>query len=231
MKPIFTAEIGMNADGNFELNYELIRQAALAGADIVKFQVGWRGAKEDINYLDENRLRTLKRWCAQFNVEFMASIITEEAWELVKKVGMDRFKIASRTVVDHPALCRDILAQGRETFISLGMHKGKKFPFPAKNARYLWCVSKYPTRDEDLAAFPARFDRHFGYSDHQMGIEACLLALSRGARLIEKHFTLNKSSTVIRDHACSAEPDEFRRLTELGRDLARLTASLNAPDQ
>ncbi len=229
MKPLFVAEIGMNADGNFELNYELIRQAAWAGADIAKFQVGWRGGKDEINFMDETRLRTLKRWCEEFGVEFMASIITEEAWELVKKVGMNRYKIASRTVIDRPALCRDILAAGRETFVSLGMSKGADFPFPAENARYLWCLSKYPTRHEDLLELPANFDRYFGYSDHLMGIEGCLLALARGARLIEKHFTLNKASTVIRDHGLSATPEEFRRLTELGRDLARLAAVLAGP--
>ena len=48
MSVIFVAEIGMNSDGNFDLNYELIRQAKLAGADIAKFQVGWRENKDEI---------------------------------------------------------------------------------------------------------------------------------------------------------------------------------------
>ena len=46
----FIAEIGMNADGNFDRNYELIKQAKIAGADIAKFQLGWRDSKEDINF-------------------------------------------------------------------------------------------------------------------------------------------------------------------------------------
>ncbi|MBI5625550.1 MAG: N-acetylneuraminate synthase family protein [Elusimicrobia bacterium] len=226
MKPIFVAEIGMNADGNFDMNYELIRQAAWAGADVAKFQVGWRWAKEEINFLDEERLRALKKWCSQFGVEFMASIIVPEAWALVKKVGMDRYKIASRTVKDYPDLCREIIRDGRETFVSLGMYEGKDFPFPEPNVRYLYCVSKYPARYEDLAAFPAAFDRYFGYSDHLMGIEGCLLALSRGARLVEKHFTLNKTSKVIRDHSLSATPEEFRQLVRLGGDVYALSAAL-----
>ena len=39
---IFIAEIGMNHNGNFSLAYELIKRAKLAGADIAKFQLGWR---------------------------------------------------------------------------------------------------------------------------------------------------------------------------------------------
>lgn len=226
IKPLFVAEIGMNADGDFDMNYELIRQAAWAGADIAKFQVGWRWAKDDINFLDEDRLRTLKRWCARFGVEFMASIIVPEAWELVKRVGMDRYKIASRTVKEYPDLCRTIIRDGRETFVSLGMREGKGFPFSKPNVRYLYCVSKYPARHEDLKGFPERFDRFFGYSDHLMGLEGCLLALSRGAKLVEKHFTLNKTSKVIRDHSLSATPDEFQQLVRLGRDVAALAESL-----
>ena len=58
-KPIFIAEIGMNSDGNFDLNHELIRCAAAAGADIAKFQIGWRGAVDDINFIDYDRLQKL----------------------------------------------------------------------------------------------------------------------------------------------------------------------------
>ncbi|MFA6318686.1 MAG: N-acetylneuraminate synthase family protein [Elusimicrobiota bacterium] len=227
MKPLFVAEIGMNHDGNFDMNYELIRQAAWAGADIAKFQIGHRGAKDEINFFDAERLRTLKRWCAQFGVECMASIIKPEVWGWVKEVGLERYKIASRTVVEYPDLCRAVIAEGRETFVSLGRHEGNDLPFQGPKVRFLYCVSKYPARYEDLKDFPERFgERYFGYSDHLMGIEGCLLALARGARLVEKHFTLDKTSQVIRDHSLSATPEEFRTLVNLGRDVAGLAEAL-----
>ena len=53
----------------------------------------------------------------------------------------------------------------------------------------------------------------------QSGIETCLLAISRGAKIIEKHFTLDKSDNTIRDHALSATPEEFRNLVTLGREI------------
>ena len=227
-KPLFVAEIGMNADGNFDLNYELIRAAKWAGADIAKFQVGWRNGVDEINHMNAERLQLLKKWCAQFDIEFMASIITPEAWTLVKAVGMDRYKIASRTVGGDPQLCKDILAEGKEVFMSLGMYEGEGFPFEAKNLKYLWCKSKYPCRYEDLETLPEWFDKFYGYSDHLMGIEGCLLALSRGANLIEKHFTLNKTSRVIRDHGLSATPEEFRQMVTWGRDVWNLTMHLKS---
>jgi N,N'-diacetyllegionaminate synthase len=219
MSVIFVAEIGMNCDGNFNLNYELIRQAKWAGADIAKFQVGWRGKKNEINFMNEERLLQLKEWCIQFDIELMVSIFNEESLDLVKKVGMKRYKIASRTVIDNPDLCRKIIAEGSEVFISLGMWNEISIPFEGQNIKYLYCKSKYPTRYDDLKDFPLIFKEFYGYSDHLMGIEGCLLAISRGAKLIEKHFTLNKTSQVIGDHALSSTPEEFKVLTSIGRDL------------
>ena len=219
---IFVAEIGMNADGNFDLNYELIKQAKRAGADIAKFQVGWRGGKDDINFMDLDRLKKLQDWCNQFEIEFMVSIITPEALEMVRKIGVKRYKVASRTVIDNPEMVQDMISDGKETFISLGMWNHEKFPFQGDNIRYLYCKSKYPTRYKDLSDFPIKFDNFYGYSDHLMGLEGCFLAISRGAQLIEKHFSLNKTSTVIRDHALSASPEEFSILTSLGKDLSNL---------
>ena len=51
----FIAEIGMNHNGNFSLCYELIKQAKLSGADIVKFQLGWRDKKGEINQIDRKK--------------------------------------------------------------------------------------------------------------------------------------------------------------------------------
>ncbi len=227
MSVIFVAEIGMNSDGNFDLNYELIRQAKWAGADIAKFQVGWRGGKDEINYMDEDRLKRLKEWCEQFEIEFMVSIITPDALKLVRKVGVQRYKVASRSVLDNPEMCKDMIAEGKEIFISLGMWNENQFPFEGDNIKYLYCKSNYPTRYSDIVDLPENFNEYYGYSDHLMGIEGCLLAIARGAKLIEKHFTLNKTSQVIRDHSLSATPEEFEILTRLGRDLANLTTVVN----
>jgi len=227
---LFVAEIGMNHDGNFDLAYELIRQAKAAGADIAKFQFGWRDGVGEINRIDRARARQLREWCDYWDIEMMASVITEPALELAHEARLERYKIASRTVRDNPALCRQILAERKETFVSLGMWEQGGFPFgdPDGSLHYIYCRSAYPTYPEDLDNFPTRFERsgYFGYSDHMHGIEGCLLAVARDAQYIEKHFTLNRTSAVIRDHVLSATPAEFAELTKLGGAIAKLVAEI-----
>jgi sialic acid synthase SpsE len=221
------AEIGLNYDGNFQLAKELIRQAKLYGADAAKFQFGWRCKPGDINYIDLDHALQLKKWCDEMKIEMFASILNNEALELAHSINLSRYKIASRTVIDNPDLCKRIIAEGKPTYVSLGMWDKKEFPFgkpDGKNLFYIYCRSKYPTSAEDLKDMPEHFasDSFYGYSDHLIGIEACILAISRGAQYIEKHFTLDKTSQVIRDHVLSATPEEFRQLAEVGRSLDKL---------
>jgi N,N'-diacetyllegionaminate synthase len=220
------AEIGMNHDGNFDLAYELIRQAKFAGADVAKFQFGWRNKPGEINQIDVERAAQMKRWCEYVGIDMLASLIDDEAVEIARAVGMPRLKIASRTVVDRPDLCETILAEGKETFVSLGMWEGEDWPFGPPNDRlhYIYCRSAYPTYPQDMTGMPKHFspEGYYGYSDHSHGTAACVLALARGAQYVEKHFTLNKSSQVIRDHTLSATPDELRGLTQISGELAKL---------
>ena len=219
---IFIAEIGLNHNGNLDLCHELIRQAKLAGADIAKFQLGWRAKKDEINHIPLESLKQIVESCNYYDIQFMASIFNEEAFELSKKINQDKFKIASRTVVDNPALVEKILKLNKPTFISLGMSDKENLPFKEyDNVHYLWCKSKYPTFPSDLVDLPKDFknSKFDGYSDHSIGIEIPLTSITRGAKIIEKHFTLDKSDTTIRDHSLSATPDEFRTMTTIGRNI------------
>lgn len=224
----FVAEIGLNHDGSFDLACELVRQARLAGADVAKFQFGWRGNPGELNHFERDRWVALKQWCEYVGIEMLASIFTEDALDLAATLNLSVYKIASRTVVNEPALCERILSRRKPTYVSLGMWDGPGFPFgpPQGHLHYVYCRSKYPTQPADLAAMPAKFgeDGFVGYSDHSLGIDICLTAVARGARYVEKHFTLDKTSQVIRDHVLSATPDEFRQLVELGRPMAQFAA-------
>jgi len=225
---LFVAEVGLNHNGNFGLMHALVGEAAASGADIVKFQLGWRDGEGEINRITQEILETILKICTYNSIEPMFSVITPAAWDMLRPFDLRRYKIASRTVRDDPALVERILDEGKETFVSLGFHEGETLPFPGRdNVRYLWCKSLYPTPPWALTDFPKDFraSPYAGYSDHTVGIEAALLAIARGAGVIERHFTLDRSDTTIRDHALSSTPDEFATLVRLGRSIARLTAA------
>ena len=106
------------------------------------------------------------------------------------------------------------MSEGKETFLSLGRWENKKKPFTEfNNVKYLWCKSLYPTAVWDLKGFPLKFDNNTyeGISDHCIGLEVALLAIARGATVVEKHFTLNRELPGP-DHKSSLEVDELKKL-------------------
>ncbi len=233
---VIIAEIGINHNGNRHLAHELIRQAKIAGADIAKFQFydPYKIFGPNGSYPNEEALRhaltvqfgfeeakQFKRWCEEEHIEFMASVFDLERFEWMESLGVTRHKIASRAV-ENADLCKRILATDKETFISLGFWDKLVAPYQASNARYLYCVSKYPCEYRDIH-LPASFDDsiYAGFSDHTIGIEASLVAIGRGARIIERHFTLNKGLAGP-DHVCSVTPDELSALCQYGRSMEKV---------
>lgn len=212
----------MNYNGNFNLSYELIRQAKYSGADIVKFQLGWRDGPGEINQLDKSKIKQLIEWSEYFGIELMFSIISEDALKLIKEFKFKKYKIASRTLKENLKLAKNIIKERKLTYVSLGMWKNKQLPFKGKKIKYLWCKSKYPTHPKDIKDLPKNFgkqNKFYGYSDHTIGVDTALIAISRGAEIVEKHFTLDKSDTTIRDHALSATPYEFKIMVNIGREI------------
>jgi N,N'-diacetyllegionaminate synthase len=221
---LFIAEIGLNHNGNFGLVHELVRQAVNSNADIAKFQLGWRSGKGELNEISSDTLGMIVKIGDHYGIEIMFSIFSEEAYAIAKNFNFQRYKIASRTVKDNPNLVKKILDEGKETYISLGFWDSDDVPFKDwENARYLWCKSVYPTPPWEMIDLPKDFSNapYVGYSDHTVGLEVALLAIARGAKVIEKHFTLDKSDTTVRDHALSASPDDFALLVEIGRRMEK----------
>jgi len=126
-------------------------------------------------------------------------------------------------VNDRPLL-EACAATGRRLIVSLGMWRGGGFPEIAARGGvdFLYCVSKYPTPLAELKLGAVDFTGYAGFSDHTIGIDAAMAALARGARIIEKHFTLDKAMDGP-DHAGSMTPDE---LTALCRFRDRLAEAL-----
>jgi|SRR5688572_12004161 sialic acid synthase SpsE len=233
---VIIAEIGINHNGSLDLAHELIRQARICGADIAKFQFydphkifGPRGSHPNDEALQQalrvqfgyDDAERLKAWCDEEGIEFMASAFDVERFEWMQSLGVSRHKIASRAV-QNAELCERILSTGQETFVSLGFWDRSGVPFDAPQARYLYCVPKYPCEYSDVSLPPLFADTVYdGFSDHTIGIEAALVAVGRGARVIEKHFTLNKGLPGP-DHVCSATPEELGALCRYARLMGKL---------
>ena len=216
---LIIAEIGQNHNGDMEIAKKLIDAAKEGGADIAKFQlynVEWyREAKEA--QLTKQQVVELADWCQQVGIEFMASVFDVERVSWCEEIGMKRYKIASRSIYDRQ-LIEAIARTGKDIIASLGMYHEKEFPQINTRGRvdFLYCVAKYPTLPEDLNFREVDFNKYSGFSDHTIGIEAALVAMARGAGIIEKHFTLDKKMHGP-DHTGSMEPYELRQLVEFSK--------------
>jgi sialic acid synthase SpsE len=158
-------------------------------------------------------------------VELLASIWSEEGLETARQVEMQRYKVAHQMV--DKELIGKLAKDGKPMFVSLVDHDSDRLkklePAELERVTCVYCSPYYPTYPEQLG-MPFWFGGG-GYSDHTFGIEAALLAASRGASYIEVHFCLDKTDLVVRDTPFAKSPAEFRQLVELGNGIGRLISA------
>jgi sialic acid synthase SpsE len=152
---------------------------------------------------------------------------------------VDAFKIASGDNNFYPLIER-ACASGKPIIVSSGLsdlaqiQRTKAFVETQWKHRsiqqqmaVLHCVSCYPTPPEqvNLASIPymaRELGCIIGYSDHMLGIDASLYAIAAGARIIEKHFTLDKNFSSFRDHQLSADPADMKQLVAQVKHLSSM---------
>ena len=215
------AELGQNHNGDLELACELIRKAKICGADVAKFQLydaknlfpkegnEWYeyNCKTELSFED---VEMLDRVCKEEGIEFMASVFDIKRISWLEDLNVKRYKIASRSIHEEN-LINAVIETGKPVLISLGMWKQESFPSYSGNISYLYCISKYPTPLNELDFSKIDFSSYAGFSDHTEGVVAPITALARGAKIIEKHFTIDKTMHGP-DHSGSMTPEE---LTEI----------------
>jgi N-acetylneuraminate synthase/N,N'-diacetyllegionaminate synthase len=198
----------------------MIVEAKTCGADIVKFQLydtdrikkPWQSRYFELKVaeLTKEDLRELKKVADKVGIEFMASAFDPERVQWLEDIGVKRHKLASRSIYD-TNLIKAMEKTGKPIIVSLGEWKGKNFP-KIKNASFLYCVSEYPAYIKELP----KFDKYVGFSDHTIGCYWAREAVKRGAQIIEKHFTLNKTLPG-HNQKGSAEPFELKDLVAYAR--------------
>ncbi len=229
------AEIGQNHNGDMGLAFELIQEAKASGADVAKFQLydaRQLFPKENNPWFDyncqteltRNQLESLHDECQRVGIEFMASVFDTKRIDWLEALEVKRYKVASRSVYEK-VLISKLVETGKDLIVSLGLWKGEAFPsIEGIHVDYLFCISKYPTPLEDLKLDNIDFSHYSGFSDHTVGLSASLACMARGARILERHFTLDQKSYGP-DHALSITPGELSFLNQFRLDLETMKSA------
>ena len=180
--------------------------------------------KLKINY--EN-LYKLKKLSLKLNIDFICTAFDFESLDIVKKIGVNALKIASSDITDIP-LIKEIAKVNKPIILSTGMSKKSEIlkavkTINKKNLALLHCVSMYPCdyRYANLKRITSLKDNfkgfQIGYSDHCKDVAASITAITLGAKIIEKHFTLDKKKNGL-DHNLSADPKDLKIICDFAKN-------------
>ena len=169
---------------------------------------------------------------SSFGIKFLSTGFDEESIDFLHTLDLDFFKIPSGEITNKPYL-KHIASKGIPIVISTGMANMKEIEealkiftnngFKKQDITVLHCNTEYPTPLEDVNLKAMNFIRdnfnvNIGYSDHTLGIEVSIAAVALGAKIIEKHFTLDKSMKGP-DHIASLNPNEFKKMVTAIRNI------------
>jgi len=233
--PKIIAEIGFNHAGDIELAKRMITAAAVAGADIVKFQTFLASElvlpkSPHYNLIKQGEMsleqhQSLAEFAREKNIDFMSTPFSRRGVDMLEKVGVNSYKVASMDLTNLYLL--EYIAQtGKAIYLSTGMATLSEISYTMEflnsyknmNVSLLHCISNYPTKAKDLnlrtiPLLKSIFTVPVGYSDHYPGVKACLNAAILGADILETHFTLDTSMSGP-DHAHSVTKEMLRQLIE-----------------
>jgi N,N'-diacetyllegionaminate synthase len=233
---VFTiAEVGINHGGSVELCAKMIEAAARAGADSVKLQtVNAESSyvKNTASYnefieksLSEAEMQRLMELANKLGIILFSTPGDFESLDLMLRLNMPAIKISSGLMTNYP-LVAESAKTGLPLIISTGLALQEDIDKVVEVATLnnvsslalLKCTALYPAPDDSInlnsiQAMRARYNYTIGYSDHTLDDLACIASIVSGARVIEKHFTLDKTIPGA-DHKISIEPAEFKTMVE-----------------
>lgn len=183
----------------------------------------------------------LKAFCDELGIEFISTPFDFDSIDFLESIGVDIFKIPSGEITNYPYLVR-VAKTGKKIILSTGMSTMQEVKDcinilqknGAEEIFVLHCTTEYPADVHDvnlraLYSLQRECKLPVGYSDHTDGIEISVAAAAMGARIIEKHFTLDKNMDGP-DHKASLEPAELKTLVQAVRNVeAALGDGLKKP--
>ena len=244
-KVLIIAEIGNNHEGSYTLAEEMIGLAAEAGAGAVKFQTIVPDKlispiqQERIQQLEKFRLtydefEKLSKVAQNENIIFLSTPFDIESARFLEHI-VPAFKISSGDNNFFPMI-DVIIKMGKPIVISAGLTDLEQISLTKdfimdgwskigieQEMAILHCVTSYPTPLAEANILSIRRLQELGvtvgYSDHTIGIEAAVISVALGARIIEKHFTIAKDYSNFHDHQLSADPHELSELVRRASEV------------
>jgi N,N'-diacetyllegionaminate synthase len=172
--------------------------------------------------LSESQHKVIINFCKKNKIKFLSTPFDIESCKLLKKLGLKIIKISSGEINNLPLLI-EISNFAKKVILSTGMSNLSEIKnaikiltrkhLKNKDITVLHCTTSYPARYEDVNILAINYlkkklKNSIGYSDHTLGNEAAIAAVTLGASVIEKHITVNKSLTGP-DHRASMELHEL----------------------
>jgi N,N'-diacetyllegionaminate synthase len=161
----------------------------------------------------------LKHYCRDKGIIFLTTPFDEESLEELDELDLPAYKVASTDATNLPFL-KKIAKKGKPIFLSTGMSYLSEVRLALetiyeynKDVVLLQCTANYPIQDNEanlmvINTYRDTFDILLGYSDHSTGVGAAPFAIPMGVKVVEKHFTLDKTGEGP-DHAASLSPGEL----------------------
>ncbi len=225
------AEAGVNHNGDLLTALRMVEAAKSAGADVIKFQVydadlltsdpAERAMLEKYEFAADQWM-AIARHCQRIDIEFLGTPFDLPSVDLLEWLGVKRYKVASPDIVNLPLLAH-IANKRKPVLLSTGMATEDEIKTAidvliggmwAERISLLHCVSEYPCtlNHINLVRIPIlaqRFRTRVGLSDHTVEVETGMMAVTLGATVLEKHFTLDRRYPGP-DQAMSLEPGELK---------------------
>lgn len=229
----FIAEGGLNHNGDINIAKKLIDAAKECGANAIKFQTykSENFVRETNQYFDVfknaeltfEQFKELKNYSENIGLTFFSTPFDMESAEFLNELGMPCFKIASSDLTNLPLITK-IAKMQKPMIISTGLSTMNEINdavncclFEGNNQiAILHCVANYPTQPNEvnmnvINTLKKTFDFPIGYSDNGESALVDIVAVSMGANIIEKHFTLDKKMAGP-DHGFSIDPNGLKSL-------------------
>ena len=229
----FIAEAGLNHNGQIDIARKMIDEAHNAGADAIKFQTykSKNFLSESSEYFDffknveltYDDFENLKHHADKRGITFLSTPFDFESADFLEKIGISAFKIASSDLTNIP-LIEHIAKMNLPMIISTGLGTLEEIDESVEicnsigneKIAILHCVADYPANEEKanldaLITMKNKYKVPIGYSDNGESTIVDEVAVSLGADIIEKHFTLDKKMDGP-DHSFSILPTDMKQL-------------------